>query len=190
MGRVGRRLGRLAAWVAGLGTVVVPGVPGAVAATADAGYAACMAKATSTQAMRVCQKGGLAAADARVAAAYADALGALPPDQQAKLRRISAAVGDVPDQRLPGFLRENDRYGGDRRGRRLYDRPGGRPHQRPPRLHREIARGSLRDVPRRRPTAALAFWRPSDPRRLALAARGARAGPPARCPSESLAKFR
>jgi uncharacterized protein YecT (DUF1311 family) len=64
----------------------VPALPAAAVATADAAYAACMAKATSTHDMQLCQRAGRAAADARVAAAYADALGALPPDQQAKLR--------------------------------------------------------------------------------------------------------
>jgi uncharacterized protein YecT (DUF1311 family) len=49
-------------------------------------YASCMAKASSTSSMQACQAAGLKDANARLAVAYAKALGALPADQQAKLR--------------------------------------------------------------------------------------------------------
>ena len=54
--------------------------------TERAAYAACMARAGTTADMRSCQRAGLSDAGARLTAAYAKALAALPADQQTKLR--------------------------------------------------------------------------------------------------------
>ena len=57
----------------------------AIAASADAAYAACMRSAPSTLAIETCQKSELTRVEAALAAAYAKALAGLPPDQRAKL---------------------------------------------------------------------------------------------------------
>ena len=79
-------VGRPSAW--GIGCVAATAALWATAPVAradDGSFTACRSKAESTIAIEDCQKAELAQVEAKLKAAYARALAALPPDQKAKL---------------------------------------------------------------------------------------------------------